>query len=52
MQIHYQHGKVKIKGNNVSVAFTFRVSPHTCECDLATNKVVIDEETMNDIKLK
>ena len=30
--IHFQHGNVKVSGNNISVGFVFRVSPHRCIC--------------------
>ena len=48
--LHYQHGNVKVKGNDIIVDFVFRVCPHTCLCDMTTNKVILDEETMLKIR--
>ena len=47
--IHYQHGNVKVTGTDVSVAFVFRVSPHTCKCNIRSNRVILQESAMNEI---
>ena len=50
--VHLQHGKVKLKDDSVSVAFVFRVSPHTCICNLETNHVILEEDALVAIKKK
>ena len=44
--VHFQHGKVKLKDDSVSVAFVFRVSPHICVCNLETNYVILEEDDL------
>ena len=50
--IHYQHGNVKVSGNNISVGFVFRVSPHRYICNIHNNRVVMPESIHNTIQLK
>ena len=50
--VHFQHGEVKIIDDSVSVAFVFRVSPHTCVCDLITNHVIHEKEDIAAIAIK
>ena len=50
--VHLQHGKVKLKDDSVSVAFVFRVSPHTCICNLETNHVILEEDALVAIRKK
>ena len=51
-EIHFQHGKTKVKGEDISVAMVFRVSPHVCKCDVESNTVIIDQAIIDDIKKK
>ena len=39
-EIHFQHGKTKVKGDNISIAMVFKVSPHICKCDIKSNKII------------
>ena len=48
-EIHFQHGKTKVKGNTISIAMVFRVSPHICKCDVRSNKVILDQKILDDI---
>ena len=50
--IHFQHGNVKVSGNNISVGFVFRVSPHRCICNTHDNRVVMPESISKTILLK
>ena len=50
--VHYQHGNVKCLKSNTSVAFVFRVSPHSCTCDVHSNKVILDDKTLSRIKTR
>ena len=45
-EVHYQHGNTKVKGDDISVAFVFRVSPHKCKCNIHSNRVVIDDDIL------
>ena len=51
-EIHFQHGKTRVNGENISIAMVFRVSPHKCKCDVNSNKVMLDESIISDIKKK
>ena len=51
-EIHFQHGNTKVIGDDISVAFVFRVSPHTCLCDVGTNKVILPHDVLSDISKK
>ena len=48
-EIHFQHGNVKVKGDNISIAYVFRVSPHICKCDIHSNKVILDKDILKEI---
>ena len=51
-EIHFQHGKTKVKGDTISIAMVFRVSPHKCNCDIRNNKVILDKAILDDIREK
>ena len=50
--IHFQHGDTKVTGNDISVAFVFRVSPHMCLCNSINNIVMLPEEILANITEK
>ena len=51
-EIHFQHGKTRVNGENISIAMVFRVSPHKCKCDVNSNKVMLDKSIISDFKKK
>ena len=51
-EVHFQHGDTKIDKNDISVAFVFRVSQHTCLCKISDNCVVLPPELLEVIKEK
>ena len=51
-KVHYQHGNVRITKDEKSIGFVFRVSPHVCMCNVATNKVVLADTTIQPIMMK
>lgn len=44
--VHYQHGNVELKDDNISVAFVFRVSPHITKCNVRSNRVLLKPESI------
>ena len=48
-KVHYQHGNVIHKTDSTSVAFVFRVSPHTCICNKSNNSVIFDSDTLSKV---
>ena len=50
--VHFQHGNTKVKDDTISVAFVFRVSPHTCLCNKHNNTVILPEDIMKDVRMK
>ena len=50
--VHFQHGDTKVTGDDISVAFVFRVSPHVCLCNSKNNKVLLPEELTKSIREK
>ena len=51
-KVHYQHGNVRITKDEKSIGFVFRVSPHVCRCNVATNTVVLADTTIKSIIMK
>ena len=51
-EIHFQHGNTKITADDISVAFVFRVSPHTCLCDMGTNRVILPHDVLSYLSRK
>ena len=51
-EVHFQHGNVKVTGNNTSIAFVFRVSPHICNCNIKNNTVILPDSIRKDIEKK
>ena len=50
--IHFQHRDTKINDNDISIAFIFRVSPHSCICSCTDNTVQLPIDIMQKIKEK
>jgi len=50
--VHFQHGDTKVIGNDISIGFVFRVSPHSCVCSKHDNRVILPENVINIIKSK
>ena len=50
--VHFQHGDTKVKQNDISFAFVFRVSKHQCICNIHDNKVILPNEVTEYIKIK
>ena len=50
--VHFQHGDTKVKGKDISVAFVFRVSSHSCLCNSIDNKVILPEDILQIIREK
>ena len=42
----------KVVGDDISVAFVFRVSPHVCLCNIIDNRVMLPEELLKSIREK
>ena len=51
-EIHFQHGNTKTIADDISVAFVFRVSPHTCVCDMKTNRVILPHDVLSCLSRK
>ena len=51
-EVHFQHGKTKIKNNSISIAFVFRVSLHICLCKKEDNTVILPKNIIEMIKSK
>ena len=50
--VHFQHGDTKVTGNDISVGFVFRVSPHSCICRKNDNRVLLPENVIKLIESK
>jgi len=50
--VHFQHGDTKVIGNDISIGFVFRVSPHSCVCSKHDNRVILPENLINKIQSK
>ena len=49
-EVHFQHGKTKIKNNSISITFVFRVSPCTCLCKKEDNTDILPKNIIEMIK--
>ena len=50
--VHFQHGDTKVVGDDISVAFVFRVTPHIYSCNIQDNRVMLPEELLKYIREK
>jgi len=50
--IHYQHGDTKVIGDDISIAFIFRVSQHSCICSCHDNLVKLPGDIIKKIEDK
>ena len=50
--VQFQHGDTKVTGDDISVGFVFRVSPHSYLCNIEDNRVLLPDNIIKLIQEK